>query len=399
MHHTDVLIIGGGVIGSSIAWHLAQQRRQVLVCERAAVAVEPADGSPQDFRPAVPATGRRGPTASWASAGGVRRQGRDAAEAALASEAIARWPGLEAELDAQLHYRQGGNLLLAEDEERAAALAAHVTRQHSLGFADVQLLDRAAVRALVPGIADAVIAASSSPADGQADPALTTRAFAAAAQRHGALYWTETECESLLTEHGRVTGARTSRGDIAAAVVVLAAGAWSDTLAAGIGLRLPIRTQALQMLLTIPGQPGALVPVVSALGRELSLKQLDNGAYLIGGGWPGDPAPDRRSYALRTERMEGNWAQACAVLPAVCDTPIARAWCGLEAMSADGIPYIGFAPGLEGLCVAAGFTGHGFAISPAVGRAVADLLAAKPVPALAGLGLARIATLPARDLA
>jgi len=370
MQHTDVLIIGGGVIGSSIAYHLAQQRRQVLVCERAAVATEPA--------------------ASWASAGGVRRQGRAAAEAALASEAIARWPGLEEELEANVHYRQGGNLLLAEDEERAAQLTVHVAHQQALGFADVTLLDRTAVRALVPGIADTVIAASSSPADGQADPALTTRAFAAAAQRHGALYWTETECASLLTDHGRVTGARTSRGDVAAQVVVLAAGAWSDTLAAGVGLRLPIGTQALQMLLTIPGQPGALVPVVSALGRELSLKQLDDGAYLIGGGWPGDPAPDRRGYAMRTESMEGNWAQACAVLPAVGDTPIARAWCGLEAMSADGIPFIGLAPGLDGLCVAAGFTGHGFAISPAVGRAVADLLAAKPVPALAGLGLDRI---------
>src|SRR6266849_850627 len=72
MQHTDILIIGGGIIGSSIAYHLSLQKLQVLVCERAAVAVEPA--------------------ASWASAGGVRRQGRDPAEAALASEAIARWP-------------------------------------------------------------------------------------------------------------------------------------------------------------------------------------------------------------------------------------------------------------------------------------------------------------------
>ena len=370
MQHTDVLIIGGGVIGSSIAYHLSLQKRKVLVCERAAVASEPA--------------------ASWASAGGVRRQGRAPAEAVLAGEAIARWPQLEEELDAKVQYRQGGNLLLAEDDERAAALAAHVTKQRSLGFTDVRLLDRAAVREIVPGIAQAVIAASSSPADGQADPALTTRAFAAAAQRHGATYWTNTMCESLLVTGGRVNGARTSRGEITAEVIVLAAGAWSDTLAAQAGLRLPIRTQALQMLLTTPTTPGTLVPVVSALGRELSLKQLDNGAFLLGGGWPGDPSSDRRGYTMRPASMEGNWAEACGVLPAVSKTQIARAWCGLEAMSVDAMPFVGFAPGLEGLCVAAGFSGHGFAISPAVGRAVADLLAGKPVPALDGLGLARI---------
>ncbi len=104
----EVLVVGGGVIGSSIAYHVAGQGRAVLVVERDEVAVEPA--------------------ASWASAGGVRRQGQDPAEAALAREAIARWPALAEELDADLRYRRGGHLLLAEHDGEADHLRAFVRR-------------------------------------------------------------------------------------------------------------------------------------------------------------------------------------------------------------------------------------------------------------------------------
>jgi sarcosine oxidase, subunit beta len=369
---TDVLIIGGGVIGSSIAYHLVQQGRQVLVVERSLVATSPA--------------------ASWASAGGVRRQGRHPAEANLASEAIERWRTLEQELAADLHYRRGGNLLLAETEAEAEQLTAFVQQQQELGFADVRLVDRNEALMLAPGLNDRVIAGSYSPGDGQADPMLTTRAFAAAAQRHGATYWTGTAALALLTAHERVTGVRTERGEVQAAHVVLAAGAWSDDLAAPIDLRLPIRTHALQMILSTPAAPGTLQPVLSAVGRALSLKQVADGAFLLGGGWPGDPTPDRRSYTLRPDSMQDNWATACELLPAVGRQQIARTWCGLEALSFDDIPFIGTISGLDGLTIAAGFSGHGFAIAPAVGRSVADQINGHLTPELDGLSPKRIAT-------
>ncbi len=364
-------------MGSSIAYHVARQGREVLLIERAEVAVEPA--------------------ASWASAGGVRRQGRHAAEARLASEAIARWPTLEEELGANMHYRQGGNLLLAESAQEAEQLAAHVQHQHELGFADVRLLDRQEALALVPGLNKRVVAGSFSPADGQADPALTTRAFARAAQRHGANYWARTACASLLMENGRVLGARTERSDVRAEQVVLSAGAWSSELAATIGVQLPIRMRALQMVLSTPGTPGSLRPVLSALSRPLSLKQLNDGAFLLGGGWLGIPALDRRSYTLLPTHIQGNWQTACELLPQVGQQEVARAWCGLEAQSFDNIPFIGPLPGVVGLTLALGFSGHGFAIAPAVGRVVADQLAGRPVPELDGLSPARIADFdPAR---
>ena len=368
----DVLIVGGGVIGSSIAYHLARQGRQVLVVERSEVAAPP--------------------TASWASAGGVRRQGRHPAEAQLALESIERWKTLEQELEADLHYHRGGNLLLAESDAEAEQLSKFVSHQLKLGFADVRLVDRKEALSLVPGINNRVVAGSYSPSDGQADPVRTTHAFATAAQHLGATYWTGTFTSGFLVHRERIVGVQTERGELHTEHVVLAAGTWSDELAAPISLRLPIRTRALQMILSTPAQGNVLQPVISAVSRALSLKQLTNGAFLLGGGWLGDPTPDRRSFTMRPASMQGNWATACELLPAVGEQRIAHSWCGLEAQSIDDIPFIGSIPGLAGLTIAVGFSGHGFALAPAVGRCVADQINGRPIPELDGLSPTRIAT-------
>jgi sarcosine oxidase, subunit beta len=369
--NVDTVIVGGGVIGNSIAYHLARQGQQVLVIERSEVASSPA--------------------ASWASAGGVRRQGRHPAEARLAIEAIERWKTLEQELEADLHYRHGGNLLLAESDAEADQLVKFVDHQHEIDFADVRLVDRKEARSLVPGLNDRVVAGSYSPIDGQADPVLTTRAFAIAAQRHGAIYWTGTSTSSFTVHKEHVKSVQTERGEITAGHIVLAAGAWSDELAATIGLRLPIRTRALQMILSTPAQSNLLQPVISAVGRVLSLKQVANGAFLLGGGWLGDSTPDRRSFIMRSTSIQGNWATARELLPAVGDQRIARSWCGLEAQSIDDIPFIGSMPGLKGLTIAVGFSGHGFALAPAIGRSVAEQINGHSTPELEGLNPTRIA--------
>src|SRR3954468_13414172 len=121
MTNFEIVVVGSGVIGGSIAYHLAKQGRQVLVVERAEPAVEAG--------------------ASWASAGGVRRQGRHAAEAKLASEAIDRWPSLEEELGANFAYRQGGNLYVGEGEGEIEAVRQFVRVQQENGFTDIQFVD------------------------------------------------------------------------------------------------------------------------------------------------------------------------------------------------------------------------------------------------------------------
>lgn len=369
----EVVVIGSGVLGGFSAYHAARDGRKVLVLERAEPGVEPA--------------------ASWASAGGVRRQARHAAEAPLAIEAIERWKTLEEELEADLQYRRDGMFLFAENETHAVEMEAFVREQHANGLDDIRLVDRAEALELVPGLNDRVINGSYSPSDGHAHPPSTTRAAAKAAQRHGAEYRNGVQVTELVQQGDRVVGVKTADGDVIyAGETVLAAGAWSDEIAATAGIHLPIYMRVVQMILTTPGTPGTLKPVVSSRSRALSLKQLPGGEYFLGGGWPGDLLPDRRSYTMRQSSEEGSWAAATGLLPAVDETRVARKWCGLEAQSFDGLPYIGRAPGIEGLTIAAGGSGHGFAISPAVGRAVADLIAGRPTPQLDGLSPARMAT-------
>jgi sarcosine oxidase, subunit beta len=366
----EVLIVGGGVIGSSIAYHAARQGRTVLVVERKEVAVEPA--------------------ASWASAGGIRPQGLHPAEAALARAALARWPTLAEELEADFNYRKNGHLLLAQSEVEAEQLQRFVQRQHELGFAEVSLVDRKTAVSLVPGLGEQIVAGSFSPVSGHADPRLTTRAFAAAAQRHGAIYWTGIECLALHRVADRVVGILTGRGNVQAEQTVLAAGAWSRELAGSIGISLPLRMRVLQTLLSTPAPPGILLPVLSTARGTLSLKQLPDGAFLLGGGWLGDPTSDGRSYILRQESQQENWSLACEVFPLLGKLQRANAWGGFQAHSLDGLPFIGSFSGLPGLTLALG-SWYGFALAPAIGRSVADYLAGLPTPELDQLTPDRIA--------
>jgi sarcosine oxidase subunit beta len=127
------------------------------------------------------------------------------------------------------------------------------------------------------------------------------------------------------------------------------------------------------MLLTAPA-PKTLAPVLSGFEQKLSLKQLDDGAYLIGGGWPAritDFAGNR--YEMLDDSVKASLEVARLIYPPVGSVELARSWAGLEAFTLDGLPVIGPVPDVRGLLVAAGFSGHGFALSPAVGEVLARL--------------------------
>jgi sarcosine oxidase subunit beta len=350
---TRVVIVGGGLMGLSTAFHLrrADPGTRVTVLERARV----------------------GAAASGASAAGVRAMGRDPAERALALASLGRWPELDRELGAPTRYRRSGGLRLALDEATWRAVRPWEAEQRAAGV-PVEVVDEREARALAPGIAPGCLGGVHAPNDGQAEAVPATEAFAAAARRLGARVEEGVGVRALAVEGGRVVGVE--RGDgarEACDAVIVAAGAWSATLLGGIGVTLPIETRPLQMLLTAPGAP-ALRPVLGAFDRRLSLKQLDDGAYLIGGGWPArvtDHAGNR--YEMLDESVRASLETARAVFPPVGECALARSWAGLEAFTPDDLPILGPVPGISGLLVAAGFSGHGFALSPMIGDILARL--------------------------
>jgi sarcosine oxidase subunit beta len=349
-----VVIVGGGVIGLSAAFHIRRTDPAVAVTvlERAHV----------------------GAAASGASAAGVRVMGRDRAERALALESLRRWPDLDRELEGETHYRRDGGVRVALDAATWSAAAAWVGEQRADGV-PVEVVGGGVVRTLVPGVGPTTLGGVHCALDGQAEAMPTVRAFAAAARRLGARVDEGVGARALIVERGRVAGVTRADGTrVSADGVIVAAGAWSARLLGAHGAWLPLETRALQMVLTTPA-PKALAQVLGAFERKLSLKQLADGAYLIGGGWPALITDETANHSeTLVDSVRASRDIAAAVYPATAALPTARSWAGLEAFTPDGLPLIGAVPGIAGLFVAAGFCGHGFALAPVVGDIVARLV-------------------------
>ena len=362
----NVAVIGGGVEGCSIAWHLARAGVSVTLLERWEISAG----------------------ASGASAGGVRHQGRDLREFPLAFRAIERWQTLEEDLGADLEYRRGGHATTTEQPEDLPILKASVRAQQLAGL-DIRVVSGTDLRDLIPGISPNVVAAAYSPGDGHANPTLTTQAFARAAERAGAMICTRCSVTAISQTGGRITGIATADGPIAADVIVLAAGAWSGELAATIGLDLHCSPDGYQAMTTYPVAPH-LVQVLGSMQRMISLKQLPDGRYLLGGGWPGTFSLETPRGQTNEANILGNQEAAIALIPDVAHAVLDQAWIGIDMHGHDDVPILGRVDGIDGLIVATGFSGHGFALSPAVGEAIAGLITTGWSPIdISALGLDR----------
>ncbi|MGE5361313.1 MAG: NAD(P)/FAD-dependent oxidoreductase [Bacteroidales bacterium] len=364
----EVVIVGGGCMGASVAYHLA--RRGVT----AVVLLE---------REALLATGSTG-----RNAGGVRHQFSHPSNIALSIESIRCLERFEDEVGATIDFHQDGYLFLLSSDGSVREFEAAVAEQRRLGV-DVRWLGAEAARELAPGLDVAgVIAATYCARDGIADPNGVTMGFARAAQAAGVEIRRETEAVAIRTAGQRIVGVETTRGHIDAPIVVNAAGPWAGGVGRLAGVDLPVNPLRRHIFIAQPpSERGWFSPDTDGRARPVApanrLMVIDfdtsfyfhrEGANLLFG--MGDPnEPYGFDTTVRWDLLPDVVETAVRRLPVLADCAVSHAWAGLYEMTPDAMPLVGAVRSLPGFYVIAGFSGHGFQHSPAAGRVLADVVA------------------------
>jgi sarcosine oxidase subunit beta len=369
----DVVVVGGGAVGVSAAYHLAAAGvGSVVLLEREAAL---GTGS----------TGR--------CAGGFRHQFSSRINVELSLASIPLITGFSATHGLPLDVVQDGYLFVVRDAAAWPAFVAAAEMQRGLGV-PVELLDAAGAARQVPGLAvDGVVGATYCAVDGIADPSGLTLGYATAARRAGATVLTGVSVERIVTAAGRVEGVETDRGTVRTRVVVNATGPWAGLLARTAGVDLPLEPIPRVVMVTgaFPGVPVRRTLVIDAASSFYFHREGDG--VLMG---MGDPA-EQPSFETRVDERfvaEELLPTAIRVFPALAEASIAHRWVGLYEMTPDRHPILGPVPGLDGLLLADGFSGHGFQHAPIVGKLLAEIVVegtARTVD-IASLGLDRFAS-------
>ncbi|MDX6511370.1 MAG: hypothetical protein QOE36_874 [Gaiellaceae bacterium] len=359
----EVVVVGGGAVGASTAYHLTQLGiTDVVLLERDTLAA--------------------GSTSK--SAGGIRAQFADELNVRIALRAIDKFERFEDELGVDIDHRQWGYLFLLEDPDDVAAFRAALELQQRLGVPSRELTVDEALE-LIPQLSpEGLLAATFCPLDGQATPESVVQGYAAAASRAGARVRQGTAVERIVVEDGRIARVDTSAGPIACGTVVCAAGAWSGELAAMAGFDLPVRGERRHVFFS---------PQDGGLPRELPLTTDFSTRFYFHREGPGIAFA-----AGRGETLEEVGPAAMRRLPLIEDLPIQSSWWGYYEMSPDHNALVGEADEPSRFLYATGFSGHGFQQAPVVGEHLAELVAGRePTLDLSAFDAGRFARGEARE--
>ena len=354
---TDVAIIGAGITGASVAFHLARLGvRRIVLLERGAA---PGEGS----------TGR--------ATGGFRAQYGSAINIRLSLLARARLLAFRAETGVDPGFLQAGYLWLASAPDQLAALRAAHALQQAEGLHEARLVDAAEAARINPSLRmDGVLGGAFCPSDGFLRPLEILRGYLEAAQRQGAVLRCGTEVTGLTVRGGRVASVETARGSLVAGCVVDAAGPWAGEIARFANLELPVTPLRRQVACTVPtGVLPASMPMTLFCGDGFHLRVRD-GRVLLLRPTPGDPQ-DPWDTSVEQDWLDAIVATARERVPALAEVPIdrARCWAGLYEMSPDHHALLGAAPGIDNLYFANGSSGHGVMHAPALGMLLAEQIA------------------------
>lgn len=353
---SDVLVVGGGLMGTSAAFFLRHRHgRSVTLLERELV----------------------GRQASGTNFGNVRRQGRDLAQLPLANRARAIWGRLAELIGEDLEFVPYGHLRVCYTDAQAAVLERHARDVKPLGL-DLDLFTAEQLRKRWGIFSRDVVAGSLSPHDGHANPRLAGPAFARAAHRLGA----------RIVEHAEVLHVeRDGAGFVAHTAdgsrhrgeqLLVCCGAWSNRIASIFGEAVPLEARGPQMGVTepLPYAIGPSIGVSSPVETDgLYFRQIRRGNVVFGGGLKGPALPEAIRAYVKPDNTLRQFRELRRFVPAFANVQLIRVWSGIEGYTTDAVPVMGPSATTAGLHYAFGFNGEGFAIGPGVGDVMAELMA------------------------
>lgn len=350
----DIVIVGAGIMGLSIAYHLARLgRTNVVVVDKSYLC-----GG---------ASGRNG--------GGIRAQWSSEANVRLMQESIRMCRDFASEMKINVWLRQGGYLFIARDEEKRRALEASSTLQRECGL-DTRMLSPKEALKIVPELStDRLVAAAYNPDDGVVFPWPFVWGFAQAAEKMGVEVHTFTEVVGFDTKGSRIEGVRVRKVGtdevfrIATHKVINAAGAWSPEIAKLLGVELPNKPHRHEICSTEPLKPW-LKPLVADLANGLYFSQSTRGEIVGGIGQHRVPEglDQNSSFAFL-----GIYAKALvAACPILGRVRVLRQWSGCYDITPDANPIVGQVDGVDDFFQVSGFMGHGFMMAPIIGKLMAE---------------------------
>ncbi|WP_031469004.1 NAD(P)/FAD-dependent oxidoreductase [Sciscionella sediminilitoris] len=350
----SVVIIGGGVIGTSIAFHLAEAGvTDVLLLER----------------------GELGAGSTCRAAGGVRAQFSDELNIALGARSLAAFTRFGQHPGQEIDLHQVGYLFLLSTPGQVAAFERDVKLQNELGVTS-RMIDVGEAKRLSPLIdTDGVLAAAYSPEDGHCTPESVVLGYAGGARRHGAVLCTGTTVLDIERRGDRVTGVVTGQGTVEADTVICAAGAWSAGIGELAGVELPVRPVRRQVMFTEPMPDLApVVPFTVDFASSFYFHREGRG-LLLG---MSDPEQEPGFHLDYSEDWLPRLGAAIGTrAPALLDVGLTPGWAGLYEVTPDHNALIGRAAEPSNFLYATGFSGHGFLMGPAVGEVIRDLFLEK----------------------
>jgi sarcosine oxidase subunit beta len=347
----SVVIIGAGVIGASIAYHLsARGVRDVVVLDRG-----------EDF----------GSGSTPRATGGFRAQFSTAADIALSLLSREKLRRFEDEIGVDSGYRPYGYLFIARSEQAMAQLRMANELQQASGLIEARVIDAGEVRAVNPAVADdRIIGGTFCPTDGFIRAMKILNGYSAAAKRNGVRFEFGVTVRGMRIEGDRIVALQTSRGDIYADVFINAAGAWAATL----GVDLPVVPLRRQVAATIETDvlPDTM-PMTVWADDGFHFRVRDRRILFL---WPDSPAPGFDATFDADSWLPQVLAFANARVPCVRDVPIDidQCWAGLYEMSPDHHAILGRAPSMANLYLANGSSGHGVMHAPAIGHVIAEII-------------------------